>query len=121
MYHARYRLAWQDQYIILMKATLKIISNWEPNLIYSVFIYSIFSLKRLRLKRNIYEPNSTNGLELVENNNNNKQIIMNLISVLLQSGLKFHMYCYNKITKIIVWCTCRCILFASFEKHTSAN
>ena len=36
----------------------------------------IFSLKRLRLKRNIYEPNYTNGLELVENNNNNKQIIM---------------------------------------------
>ena len=36
----------------------------------------MFSLKRLRLKRNIYEPNSTNGLELVENNNNNKQIIM---------------------------------------------
>ena len=28
------------------------------------------------MKRNIFEPNSTNGLELVENNNNNKQIIM---------------------------------------------
>ena len=33
-------------------------------IIYSVFIYFIFSLKRLHLKRNIYEPNSTNGLEL---------------------------------------------------------
>ena len=31
-------------------------------IVYSVFVYFIFSLNKLRLKRNIFEPNLTSGL-----------------------------------------------------------